>query len=83
MTIHKQVPSRVIIACDRCSDLCSDASPNQYTDPKSAWARRRAVKNMKPAQLRKFALEACYIYEWVGHIVYLDDGVSIKAVKTN
>jgi len=59
-------PFRCIKAIDACADLCSDASPNQATDPKSGWARRRSIKRMTPEQLRKFALEAHYILEFVG-----------------
>jgi hypothetical protein len=58
-----KVTKRVIKAFDQCADLCSMASPNQYTDPKSAWARKRAYANMTNAQRTLFGSEALLILE--------------------
>ena len=81
MRTIRKVPLRVIQVLDKCSDLCSEASPNQDTDPKSAWARRRSIQHMTPAQLRKFALEAQYLCEWVGGFVYTLVAVTVNIKK--
>jgi hypothetical protein len=65
-----KLPAKVSKAFDICSDLCSEASPNQYTDPKSTWARRRSVKNMNAKQAKQFAIAAFEIYEHYGKEVY-------------
>lgn len=68
--MKSKIPNKIVKQFDICSDLLSDASPNQYTDPKSAWARRRSVRNMTQEQLQAFAYAAFEIYEHYAPEVY-------------
>ena len=62
---NKCYPVPIVKALDTCTDLYSFASPNQHSDPKSAWARQRAVRNMTKTQLLKYALNAHAVLEYI------------------
>lgn len=64
-----QCKNTVVRAFDRTADMLSDACPVGHTDPKSVWARRRALRNMNAAQLAAFSKQALLIVEatWATH----------------
>lgn len=56
--------AQAAIALDALADLVSDTSLNRQRDPVTWWARQRAVNNMSPHQLKRFATLALTVLEY-------------------